>query len=170
MAAGLALRERSTVAEDHGALRAGGSSVGRLCIDPTLAELAAKHGVHYPMIACWKRQASDGMTDTFFGAGDAAEAASESGVEELHAKIGQLVGERRRALVESAHHRLSIEAQCRLLRISRSSFFYAPVLETGGTLALRTVIDEAFMDCPWGGSRQQARHLRCNGGSWRKWV
>ena len=63
-------------------------------------------------------------------------------------------------MVESAHHRLSITAQCRLLRISRSSYYYAPVPETDETLALMTVIDATFLDCPWYGSRQMARHLR----------
>ena len=56
--------------------------------------LAAKHGVHHTMIASWKRQAIDGMAGTFSGAGDAAKAISESEVEKLHAKIGQLVVER----------------------------------------------------------------------------
>ena len=62
--------------------------------DLTLAELAAKHGVHHTMIAAWKRQAIDGMAGAFSGAGDAAKAASEGEVEKLHAKIGQLVVER----------------------------------------------------------------------------
>lgn len=62
-------------------------------------------------------------------------------------------------MVEPAHHRLSISAQCRLLRISRSSYYYAPVPETDETLALMTVIDATFLDCPWYGSRQMARHL-----------
>jgi len=62
-------------------------------------------------------------------------------------------------MVEPAH-RLSISAQCRLLSISRSSYYYAPVPETDETLALMTVIDETFMECPWYGSRQMARHLR----------
>ncbi|MBS89213.1 MAG: IS3 family transposase [Sphingobium sp.] len=142
--------------------------------DLTLAELAAKHGVHHTMIAAWKRQAIDGMSSTFAGTGDAARSASESEVEKLHAKIGQLVVERdflakglrsmsvdrRRAMVEPAHHRLSIAAQCSLLRISRSSYYYAPVPETDETLALMTVIDATFLDCPWYGSRQMARHLR----------
>ena len=66
-------------------------------------------------------------------------------------------------MVEPAHHCLSISAQCRLLRISRSSYYYAPVPETDETLALMTVIDETFMECPWYGSRQMARHLRRNG-------
>ena len=46
--------------------------------DLTLAELAAKHGVHHTMIAAWKRQAIDGMSSTFAGTGDAARSASES--------------------------------------------------------------------------------------------
>ena len=62
--------------------------------DLTLAELAAKHGIHHTMIAAWKRQAIEGMGSTFSGAGDAAKVASEAEVEKLHAKIGQLVVER----------------------------------------------------------------------------
>jgi transposase len=62
--------------------------------DQTLAELAAKHGIHHTMIAAWKRQAVEGMAATFSGAGDAAKASREAEVEKLHAKIGQLVVER----------------------------------------------------------------------------
>ena len=50
--------------------------------------------MHHTMIASGKRQARDGMAGTFSGAGDAVKAASESEVEKLHAKIGQLVVER----------------------------------------------------------------------------
>jgi len=66
-------------------------------------------------------------------------------------------------MIEPAHHRLSIAAQCRLLSISRSSYYYAPVPETEETLALMRVIDAAFLDMPWYGSRQMVRHLRRNG-------
>ena len=38
----------------------------------TLAELAAKHGVHPTMIATWKRQAIEGMSATFTGKSEAA--------------------------------------------------------------------------------------------------
>jgi transposase len=62
--------------------------------DFTLAELAAKHGVHDTMIASWKRRAIDGVAGRFSGAGDAVKAASESQVEKLHAKIGPLAVER----------------------------------------------------------------------------
>jgi transposase len=66
----------------------------------TLAELAAKHGIHHTMIGAWKRQAMDGMAG-LFGGGDqaakaakAAKAASEAEIEKLHAKIGRLLVER----------------------------------------------------------------------------
>ncbi|AJP70771.1 transposase [Sphingomonas hengshuiensis] len=62
--------------------------------DLTLAELAAKYGVHHTMVAAWKRQPIDGMASTFAAAGEAAKTASEGEVEKLHAKIGQLVVER----------------------------------------------------------------------------
>lgn len=66
---------------------------------------------------------------------------------------------RRRQMIERGHASLSIAAQCRLVSISRSSFYYAPVPETAETLALMAVIDAAFLDHPWYGSRQMARHL-----------
>ncbi len=62
--------------------------------DLTLAELAAKHGIHHTMIASWKKQAVVGMAATFSGESDAAKAASEAEVDRLHAKIGQLLVER----------------------------------------------------------------------------
>ena len=66
----------------------------------------------------------------------------------------------RRSQIEPTHQHLSITAQCRLLSISRSSYYYAPVPETDETLALMAEIDTVFMDCPWYGSRQMARHLQ----------
>ena len=70
---------------------------------------------------------------------------------------------RRRQMIERDHARLSVAAQCRLVSISRSSFYYAPVPvpvpETAETLALMAVIDASFLDHPWYGNRQMARHL-----------
>ena len=68
--------------------------------------------------------------------------------------------ERRQELVEPSHRALSIVRQCRLLSISRSSWYYEPVPQSAATLALMLVIDTVFLDCPWYGSRQMARHLR----------
>ena len=51
-------------------------------------------------------------------------------------------------MIEPAHQCLSISAQCRLLLISRSSYYYVPVPETEETLALMRVIDAVFLDMP----------------------
>src|SRR3546814_15603434 len=56
--------------------------------DLTLAELAAKHGIHHTMIASWKKQAIEGMASTFSGAADMARASGEAEVEKLH-EIGR---------------------------------------------------------------------------------
>jgi putative transposase len=66
-------------------------------------------------------------------------------------------------MIEAVHADLSISAQCRLLSISRSSFYYAPQPESEETLALMRVIDATFLDMPWYGSRQMVRHLRRQG-------
>ncbi len=68
--------------------------------------------------------------------------------------------ERRRALIEPEHGQLSIVRQCELVSISRSSFYYQPVGETAENLALMRLIDAQFLETPWYGSRQMARHLR----------
>ena len=62
--------------------------------DLTLAELAAKHGVHQTMIGALKRQAMDGMDSLFDGGDQASKSCNEAEIEKLHAKIGQLLVER----------------------------------------------------------------------------
>jgi len=71
--------------------------------------------------------------------------------------------EQRRGLIEPEHGQLSIVRQCELASISRSSFYYQPVGETLETLALMRLIDAQFLETPWYGSRQMARHLRRDG-------
>jgi transposase len=60
----------------------------------TVAQLAARHGVHQTMINAWKKQAVEGMAGVFCGKSEAVETARESEIDQLHAKIGQLVVER----------------------------------------------------------------------------
>ncbi len=71
--------------------------------------------------------------------------------------------ERRQALIEPSHERLCVVRQCELVSISRSSFPYQPVGETAENLALMRLIDAQFLETPWYGSRQMARHLRRDG-------
>lgn len=60
-------------------------------------------------------------------------------------------------MVEADHPTLSIARQCELLSMSRSSFYYRPAGESEETLALMRLIDEAFLEVPWCGSRQMVR-------------
>ncbi len=68
--------------------------------------------------------------------------------------------ERRRQLIEPDHPALSIVRQCQLVSISRSGFYHRPVGDTAENLALMRLIDVQFLETPWYGSRQMARHLQ----------
>lgn len=68
-------------------------------------------------------------------------------------------------MIATDHPRLSIRRQCELVSISRASFYRQPAGESTENLELMRLIDEAFMEMPWYGSRQMARHLRRLG--WR---
>jgi putative transposase len=56
-----------------------------------------------------------------------------------------------------------VARQCELVSISRSGFYYQPAGETPLNLALMRLIDVQFVETPWYGSRQMARHLRREG-------
>ena len=66
-------------------------------------------------------------------------------------------------MIDPGHPRLSIVRQCELASISCSSFYREPTGENEETLRLMRLIDEHFLETPWYGSRQMARHLRRNG-------
>ena len=66
-------------------------------------------------------------------------------------------------MVEPANTNLSVGKQCRLLSISRSSFYYRPKGETALNLALMRQIDEQSLETPFFGVRQMTWHLRNEG-------
>ena len=70
---------------------------------------------------------------------------------------------RRKALVSVKHPRLSVVRQCGLVDISRSSYYYTPSVENEYNLELMCKIDRQFLETPFYGSRQMARHLRRHG-------
>jgi putative transposase len=63
-------------------------------------------------------------------------------------------------MINPDHPGLSIVRQCELVSISRASFYRQPAGESPENLALMRLIDEIFLDCPFYGARQMARHLR----------
>ena len=63
-------------------------------------------------------------------------------------------------MIDPGHKRLSIVRQCEQDCISRALFYRGPVGESEENIALMRLIDEAFLECPFYGARQMARHLR----------
>nr|WP_287259476.1 IS3 family transposase [Thioclava sp.] len=144
--------------------------------EQTVAELASRFGVHPTMIHSWKRALLEGASGVFERGGKKAPEIDEEQVRELHAKIGELAvandflsrklkpdRQVRRKMVEPSNPDLPIGKQCKLLSISRSSFYYTPKGETAMNLALMRQIDEQFLETPFFGVRQMTWHLRNEG-------
>ena len=70
---------------------------------------------------------------------------------------------KRKAMITRDHPALSLSRQCRIVSISRSSFYYAPKGESEDNLCLMRRIDELFLKYPFYGSRQMVRHLQREG-------
>ncbi|MEM9046968.1 MAG: IS3 family transposase [Pseudomonadota bacterium] len=144
--------------------------------DKTIQEIAAKHQVHPNQVSTWKRQAVEGMADVF-ARGGKPEGPTEAEVKELHAKIGRLAvengffvrraeavsPEKKRAMIKRDHPELSVSQQCKLVRLSRSAFYYTPVGIGADTLAMMKEIDRVFTRYPFFGSRQIAAYLQREG-------
>ncbi|MFG6569951.1 IS3 family transposase [Sulfitobacter sp. 1A13679] len=143
----------------------------------TTAELAKKYDIHPTMISGWKRTAIKNMAQAFSGQSTAEPTISTAEVEKLHAKIGQLVVERdflsgslqsrprhwRQKAVKKDHPDLSLRRQCSLLSLARSTLYYQPRGESAENLKFMEIIDQQFLETPWYGSRQMARHMQREG-------
>lgn len=66
----------------------------------------------------------------------------------------------KKKLVRRDHPDLNVSRQCKLLKLSRSSLYYAPVGINAETLELMKKIDKVFTAYPFFGSRQIAAYLR----------
>ena len=66
-------------------------------------------------------------------------------------------------MIQPNHLRLPITRQCRLVSISRSSWYHEPRGESRENLALMEEIDRQFLETPFYGVRQMTWHLRARG-------
>ncbi|CAM4419400.1 Integrase catalytic domain-containing protein [Palleronia rufa] len=70
---------------------------------------------------------------------------------------------KKKAMIRGDHPELGVSQQCRLVKLSRSAFYYMPVGIDAKTLALMKAIDRVFTKYPFFGSRQIAAYLRRDG-------
>jgi putative transposase len=66
-------------------------------------------------------------------------------------------------MIQPKYTGLSIRAQCQLLNIHRSSYYYRPKGETTLNLDLMRKIDEIYLQCPFYGSRKMRYVLKDQG-------
>ena len=69
----------------------------------------------------------------------------------------------RLALVDAAEPGLSIVAQCRLLKVARSTLYYRPASVSADDLAVMRRMDELYLATPFYGSRRMTAVLRREG-------
>ena len=76
-----------------------------------------------------------------------------------------MLSERRRSLIEVNNKEITIERQCELLGVARSSYYYKPKGETEYNIELMNVIDEEYTKTPQYGVRKMTIILRRKGGA-----
>ena len=69
----------------------------------------------------------------------------------------------RLALVDHDDPTLAVVAQCRLLKVARSTLYYQPVPVSADDLAVMRRMDELYLACPFYGSRRMSAVLRREG-------
>ena len=62
--------------------------------DLTIAELSARHKIHPNLITSWKKKAQEGLVDVFSDREQRQEVSREAELQQLRAKVGELVIER----------------------------------------------------------------------------
>jgi putative transposase len=70
--------------------------------------------------------------------------------------------EQRRLWIDPHHSELSVQRQCELLGLPRSTYYYQPRPESAENLRLMRRLDELYLNCPFFGSRRMAVTLGVN--------
>ncbi len=133
--------------------------------DSRVAELSSRYGVHTSQIHVWKKTVIDGVGSLFAkgkGGPQTAPSPTMPRLAKLYEKIGELTISgifsqkvwsmnqvARRSLVDRADAELSIVAQCRLLKVARSSLYWRSAAVSEDDLGLMRRIDELYVATPF---------------------
>jgi len=77
-------------------------------------------------------------------------------------RLGSVARNTRQKMV-SRDQNLSVRRQCKLLSLVRSGIYYSPKGERAANLKFMEIVDKQFLETPWYGSRQMARHMQRQG-------
>jgi putative transposase len=69
----------------------------------------------------------------------------------------------RRSLIEPRHPQVTVQQQCDLLGLPRSTHYYQPATESDANLEVMRWIDEQYLETPYYGSRRMAKALQAEG-------
>jgi len=75
-------------------------------------------------------------------------------------RLGSLSKDRRQICIERNHPKVSVRRQCQMLSLARSNLYCAPKSESAENLRFMELVDMQFLETPWYGSRQMARHIQ----------
>ena len=138
----------------------------------TTTQIAQMFGVHPTQVGGWKKQALAGLPDIFGNGREQMRQQSDAEKDELYKQIGQLKveldflkkelassTEDKRPWIDPAHSCLSIQQQCELLGLPRSTYYYQPRPESAENLRLLRTLDELYLQLPFFGSRKMGVQL-----------
>jgi putative transposase len=140
----------------------------------TVAQIAQMFGVHPTQVGSWKRQALAGLPDVFGNGREQIRQQADTEKDELYKQIGQLKVELdfskkelassidKRPWIDPVHPHLTIQQQCELLGVPRSTYYYQPRPESAENLLLLRRLDQLYLKRPFFGSRKMAAQLQVN--------
>ncbi len=115
----------------------------------TAAQIAQMFGIHPTQVGGWKKQALAGLPDIFGNGREQMRQQADADKDELYKQIGQLKVELdflkkelasstadKRPWIDPAHPRLTVQQQCELLGVPRSTYYYQPQPESAENLRL----------------------------------
>jgi len=144
----------------------------------TLQEIAADHSIHPIQVSQWKKQLLEGSSELFTrGKKTQSNEEGQAKEAELFQQIGKLQmqlewlkknlscsdAHERRKLVDPNHGQLTINRQCQLLGLARSTHYYKPVAVRDSPLAIMARIDVIYLEDPSSGSPRIVHYLAREG-------
>ncbi len=143
--------------------------------EQTMAELSSEYGVHASAINRWKREALNALPELLSKKSGSADKEQEELISRLYQEIGQLKVEldwlkknlvlsveEKRSKIDYENRTLPVSRQCELLGLSRSAYYYQPVISQEN-IRLMSLIDEEFTAHPFYGKRRICDYLRNQG-------